>query len=131
MPQPDRCNVLDALQVTADLPEAFAVLGFAFYVQPMLMPLLHEMPAGPLGVRVMSTAVRWVVIVIASSVSRPAPPGLLVCGRVGLVCAECVGCWQQSTGSFLYRLRLEPRFRLPSQLAKMWQWLSPDDDLVA
>ena len=57
------------VQVTADLPEAVAVLGFAFYVQPMLMPLLHEMPAGPLGVRITSTAVRWVVIAVASAVS--------------------------------------------------------------
>lgn len=60
--------MLAALQVTSDLPEAFAVLGFAFYVQPMLMPLLHEMPAGPLGVRVTSTAVRWVVMAVASAV---------------------------------------------------------------
>lgn len=50
------------VQWNADVPEAFAVLGFAFYVQPMLMPLLHEMPAGPLGVSLMTTAVRVVTM---------------------------------------------------------------------
>ena len=38
------------------------MLGFAFYVQPMLMPLLHEMPAGELGVSLMTTAVRVVTM---------------------------------------------------------------------
>jgi len=28
----------------------------------MLMPLLHEMPAGQLGVRLMTTAVRYVTL---------------------------------------------------------------------
>ena len=57
-----------AAQASAQLPEAFAVLGFAFYVQPMLMPLLHEMPPGPAGVRVMSVASCWVVGGVASLV---------------------------------------------------------------
>lgn len=57
------------LQLSADLPEAFAVLGFAFYVQPMLMPLLHELPPGPASVRLTCTAVRIVVIGVASLVS--------------------------------------------------------------
>lgn len=57
-----------AAQVSPELPEAFAVLGFAFYVQPMLMPLLHELPPGPAGVRITSTAVRWVVMGVASLV---------------------------------------------------------------
>ena len=56
------------MQLNADLPEAFAVLGFAFYVQPMLMPLLHEMPPGPASVSITSTAVRTVVGVVASVV---------------------------------------------------------------
>ena len=50
------------MQWNSDVPEAFAVLGFAFYVQPMLMPLLHEMPAGQLGVRLMCRAVRVVTL---------------------------------------------------------------------
>ena len=49
-------------QWSADLPEAFVILGYAFYVQPMLMPLLHEMPAGQLGVQLMTTAVRYVTL---------------------------------------------------------------------
>ncbi|KAK9817843.1 hypothetical protein WJX72_002950 [[Myrmecia] bisecta] len=56
------------MKVTKDLPEAFAVLGFAFYLQPMMMPLLHEMPAGDLGVQLTSTAVRIVVPGVALAV---------------------------------------------------------------
>lgn len=33
-------------QVTKELPEAMAVMGFAFYVAPMLLPLRAEMPSG-------------------------------------------------------------------------------------
>lgn len=36
------------LQVSKDLPEAMAVMGFAFYVAPMLLPLRAEMPSGQL-----------------------------------------------------------------------------------
>ena len=50
------------LQWSADLPEAFVILGYAFYVQPMLMPLLHEMPAGQLGVHLVTKAVRYVTL---------------------------------------------------------------------
>ncbi|CAK0750260.1 hypothetical protein CVIRNUC_001976 [Coccomyxa viridis] len=56
------------LKAGGDLPEAFAVLGFAFYVQPMLMPLLHELPPGPASVSLTATAVRIVVIGVASLV---------------------------------------------------------------
>ena len=41
------------------LPEAFAVFAYAFYMQPMMMALLPEMPAGALGAAVMVRAVRW------------------------------------------------------------------------
>ena len=44
------------------------MLGFAFYVQPMLMPLLHELPPGPASVSLTATAVRIVVIGVASLV---------------------------------------------------------------
>ena len=50
------------------------MLGFAFYVQPMLMPLLHELPPGPASVSLTATAVRIVVIGVASLVRFP--PGL-------------------------------------------------------
>ena len=59
------------MQEGGDLPEAFAVLGFAFYVQPMLMPLLHELPPGPASVSLTATAVRIVVIGVASLVRLP------------------------------------------------------------
>ncbi|MEW5318684.1 MAG: hypothetical protein WDW38_009886 [Sanguina aurantia] len=39
-----------SLRVDENLPEAFAVLGFAFYMQPMVMPLLKEMPGFARGV---------------------------------------------------------------------------------
>lgn len=51
-----------ALQSAAQLPEAFVVLGFAFYLQPMMMPLLHDMPPGPSGLAITSTAVKIVII---------------------------------------------------------------------
>ena len=47
------------------MPEAFAVLGFAFYMQPMLMPLLKEMPGGPEGVAVSERSVHFVLFFVA------------------------------------------------------------------
>ncbi|DBB04668.1 TPA: hypothetical protein ACH3X1_012728 [Trebouxia sp. C0004] len=49
----------------AQLPEAFVVLGFAFYLQPMMMPLLHDMPPGPSGLAITSSAVKIVIIGVA------------------------------------------------------------------
>ena len=57
------------MQEGGDLPEAFAVLGFAFNVQPMLVPLLHELPPGPASVSLTATAIRIVVIGVALLVS--------------------------------------------------------------
>lgn len=54
--------VPNALQSAGQLPEAFVVLGFAFYLQPMMMPLLHDMPQGPSGLAITSTAVKIVII---------------------------------------------------------------------
>ena len=68
-------SIESCMQEGGDLPEAFAVLGFAFYVQPMLMPLLHELPPGPASVSLTGTAVRIVVIGVASLVSLPPLPG--------------------------------------------------------
>ncbi len=50
------------VQSAAQLPEAFVVLGFAFYLQPMMMPLLHDMPPGPSRLAITSTAVKIVII---------------------------------------------------------------------
>ncbi|KAL6756334.1 transmembrane amino acid transporter protein-domain-containing protein [Haematococcus lacustris] len=51
----------------AMLPEAFAVLGFAFYMQPMLMPLLAEMPRGEAGMKVSEQAVHITLYGVASA----------------------------------------------------------------
>ena len=39
--------------VGGGLPGAMAVLGFALYVQPQLLPLCNEMPPGEAGTRAM------------------------------------------------------------------------------
>lgn len=46
-----------SLKVDGHLPEAFSVVGYAFYMQPMMMPLLAEMPPGATGAVVMQKAV--------------------------------------------------------------------------
>ncbi|KAG0630426.1 hypothetical protein M758_1G177400 [Ceratodon purpureus] len=43
--------------------QAVSVFGFAFYIQPVIMPLLEEMPAGQLGVKLTSYSTRVVVLV--------------------------------------------------------------------
>jgi amino acid permease len=43
------------------LPEAAAVIGYAFYLQPMMVALLPEMPAGAVGVAALRKAVRAVL----------------------------------------------------------------------
>ncbi|KXZ50238.1 hypothetical protein GPECTOR_17g876 [Gonium pectorale] len=65
-----RRGELDVLRVKVDghLPEAFAVLGFAFYMQPMLMPLLKEMPPGPAGTALTERAVHITLFGVACGV---------------------------------------------------------------
>ena len=70
------------MQVTSDLPEAFSVLGFAFYVQPMMMPLLHEMPAGQRGIVLTTRAVYIVVMGVAMAVYGVV--GISAAARYGL-----------------------------------------------
>jgi hypothetical protein len=50
------------LQVTEDLPEAFSLLGFAFYLQPLMMPIIREMPEGKTGRNALSAAVHASVL---------------------------------------------------------------------
>jgi len=47
------------------IPAAFSVLSFAFYLQPMLLPLLSEMPGGAEGLLIMCKALRVVTLGIA------------------------------------------------------------------
>ena len=49
----------------AALPEAAAVLGFAFYLAPVLFPLLHELPPSPRGPRLAAKASRGVTALVA------------------------------------------------------------------
>ena len=67
------------MQSAAQLPEAFVVLGFAFYLQPMMMPLLHDMPPGPSGLAITSTAVKIVIIGGLATVQLCYCAALLLC----------------------------------------------------
>ena len=50
---------------SAHIGEAFALIGFSFYLHPLMMPMLQEMPAGKTGVRIMSESVQFVILVVA------------------------------------------------------------------
>lgn len=53
-----RSGELPLVRVSWDMAEATALLGYAFYMQPMLMPLLHDLPhRHGLGARVLERAV--------------------------------------------------------------------------
>jgi hypothetical protein len=43
--------------VNEQLPEAFSLLGYAFYLQPLIMPIIREMPEGREGRQVLTSAV--------------------------------------------------------------------------
>lgn len=58
------------------------MLGFAFYIQPMMMPLLHEMPAGQRGIALTSSAVYIVVMGVAMAVY--ALMGIFAAARYGM-----------------------------------------------
>eukprot|EP00201_Polytomella_parva_P012349 CAMPEP_0175072368 /NCGR_PEP_ID=MMETSP0052_2-20121109/19864_1 /TAXON_ID=51329 ORGANISM="Polytomella parva, Strain SAG 63-3" /NCGR_SAMPLE_ID=MMETSP0052_2 /ASSEMBLY_ACC=CAM_ASM_000194 /LENGTH=605 /DNA_ID=CAMNT_0016339851 /DNA_START=124 /DNA_END=1943 /DNA_ORIENTATION=- len=68
------------------LPEAFAVLGFAFYMQPMLMPLVKEMPPGPEGSAISERAVHITLYLVACGAY----------GTVGVFGASAFGSSTQS-----------------------------------
>ncbi|KAK9868672.1 hypothetical protein WJX84_002712 [Apatococcus fuscideae] len=59
---------LYTLQISKDLPEAFSILGYGFYLQPMMLPLLAEMPAGSLGVKLTNQAMCLVTLIVAPAV---------------------------------------------------------------
>eukprot|EP00879_Flechtneria_rotunda_P020873 GHRR01021976.1.p1 GENE.GHRR01021976.1~~GHRR01021976.1.p1 ORF type:complete len:263 (+),score=99.43 GHRR01021976.1:116-790(+) len=46
-----------SFKVTDELPEAFSLLGYAFYCQPYMMPIIREMPEGKAGRRALEAAV--------------------------------------------------------------------------
>ncbi|KAG6555451.1 hypothetical protein Mapa_002681 [Marchantia paleacea] len=45
-----------------DVTQAVSIFGFAFYVQPIMMPLLAEVPDGIVGVKIISYSMRIVVL---------------------------------------------------------------------
>ena len=49
---------------------AVSTFGFVFYVQPIMMPLLSEMPATERGVRILSWSTRVVVLGERSSIQK-------------------------------------------------------------
>lgn len=49
----------------ADIGNAFALIGFSFYLHPLMMPMLAEMPPGPRGVRILGDSVTLVIMGIA------------------------------------------------------------------
>lgn len=73
----------------AALPEAAAVLGFAFYLAPVLFPLLHELPPSPRGPRLAARASRGVTALVAP----------LVYGALGIAGAARHG--RRTAGSLL------------------------------
>lgn len=68
-------------QVDRHLPEAFSVLGFAFYMQPFLLPVFKELPRGSEGISIAEQAVHFVLYVSAT----------LAYGTVGVFGASIYG----------------------------------------
>lgn len=50
------------------VPESIGILSFAFYLQPLLLPLLSEMPPGEVGLQITCQALRIVTMGIAVAV---------------------------------------------------------------
>ena len=51
----------------AGVLEAIAIIGFADYCQPVLLPLLAEMPEGPVGLRTTKRAVDFTIFVFGTA----------------------------------------------------------------
>ncbi|KAI3429787.1 hypothetical protein D9Q98_010100 [Chlorella vulgaris] len=68
--------------VAAGVPESVGVLSFAFYLTPMLLPLLREMPAGSVGVDLTCRAVQIVTAGVAYVIY--AVMGFFAASRYGL-----------------------------------------------
>ncbi|XP_057861374.2 uncharacterized protein LOC131069823 isoform X3 [Cryptomeria japonica] len=46
-----------------NISQATSIFGFAFYVQPIMMPYLMELPSGKVGIGILKWATRFVVLV--------------------------------------------------------------------
>lgn len=47
------------------IAEAFALIGFSFYLHPLMMPMLQELPPGRQGVKIMTDSLNFVIMVVA------------------------------------------------------------------
>jgi hypothetical protein len=54
--------VMSALPGAGAITNAISVFGFAFYIQPLMMPMLVEMPEGGHGLKMLSYATRVAVL---------------------------------------------------------------------
>ena len=50
---------------SSHIAEAFSLIGYSFYLHPLMMPMLREMPPGAKGVGIMSDAVTVVIMGVA------------------------------------------------------------------
>lgn len=75
-------HVLLLLQVTDQLPEAFSLLGFAFYLQPLIMPIIREMPEGKAGRQALTAAVHTSLMGECSAVVPRHFAGRLSCAQL-------------------------------------------------
>lgn len=82
------------------LPEAFSLLGYAFYLQPLIMPIIREMPEGKSGRQALTAAVHSSLlgecVVLLLWADGPWPSRLLqlcpACDRRPLAGDECLCC---------------------------------------
>jgi amino acid permease len=63
------------------LPEAASTFGFAFYVQPCVLPMLRSLPPGPTGARVLERATHLTYVIILFIYFTVGAAGLLYFGR--------------------------------------------------
>lgn len=90
-----------------ELPEAMSVMGFAFYVTPMLLPLRAEMPAGSGGDKIMRGATLAVILGVAQ----------VVYGCLGVFGAARHGL--ATTGNILSNRWLPPHAQVPCLILKI------------
>lgn len=48
-----------------NIAEAFALIGFSFYLHPLMMPMLQELPPGKRGAQIMTDSLNFVIMVVA------------------------------------------------------------------
>ena len=49
-----------------------SIIGFAFYLQPIAMPMLREMPPGEVGYKILSLCMRITIMGAPRAPARPA-----------------------------------------------------------